>query len=121
MQCYEYFLSFRQKHGIGSKYNYRGTGSTSKYHNLSWSSNDSLTTEKQLFDEATYKFTDMVESFYIRLIHSNDDGNSAVVLNTTDVNPDMIKEQRRRQGKCYTFIPEEHIREFGIYYVKIKL
>ena len=45
-----------------------------------------------------------------------------VDLNITENLPNSIKEQRHRVfGKCYTFIAERDIKDFGVYYIKIKL
>ena len=55
-------------HGILSKQNYMDCDSK----DISWSSNNTIITEKELYDKITYKFHELVSKIYIRLIKTNE-------------------------------------------------
>ena len=55
-------------HGILSKQNYMDCDSK----NISWSSNNTIITEMELYDKITYKFHELVSKIYIRLIKTID-------------------------------------------------
>ena len=68
------------------------------------------------------EFKDIVTSFTIRTVKTNENGKYSTHLNFTPALPQSMKEQRHRGfGKCYTFIARNDTKELGVYYIKIKL
>ena len=87
-----------------------------------WKGNDTNVTEQDIFNMASYKFEDIVSSFKIRTVKTNENGKYSTHLNFTHTLPQSMKEQRHRGfGKCYTFIARNDTKELGVYYITIKL
>ena len=120
---WEIIWTVLQANGILSSTNYRGTEKPeSNGNDLTWSSNNSLVNPQMLFDAATFTLGEMITYFLIRLIKAKDTGDNMILVNTSNQNgPSFFKEYRRQTGKCYSFHPDEHIAELGVYYIRIKL
>ena len=85
-----------------------------------WSSNNSDMSQQDLFIAATYHLSELVNYVRIRMFAENDKGEFSVKLNLSDTS--SITEQRHRGfGRCWTIYPEENIRKYGVYYMKIEL
>ena len=77
--------------------------------------------QQQLFIEATYSFKEIVKSISVRCIQQNAKGDFFHRLDLTK-SQNWITEQRHRGfGRCYTYHPEPHMRNMGIYYIKLEL
>ena len=89
---------------------------------MTWSSNRKNTSNQQLFLEATYDVKEIIESFCIRFIRSDSDGNMKISLNIDELKTHFVTEIRHRKfGRCYSFHPHERLKNLGIYYIKMKL
>ena len=96
--------------------------------NLNWTSNDTMTSRQDLFTQATYSFGEIVESINIRNIFwdsqkwDSKTGWWYLYGEEMDVMHGSVIEQRhRRYGRCYTYSPDESVKDLGIYYVSMKL
>ena len=112
-----------QQHNISSVKDYND----GRARDLTWRSNDTSVDQQTLFKRATYGFDEIVKRIYVRFIKADKDGNvgekgkTYVDIDLTG-NFTSIKEQRHRGfGRCYTFYPEESIRDLGVYYLKAYL
>ena len=85
---------------------------------MTWSSNDSQVTEKQLFDEAAPALTDIIDELKVRFMRANKNGRSYVTMMDQ---ANYRTYPHRKYGKCYTFQPEEDTLKLGIYYIKATL
>ena len=98
-----------------------------KYYNgdnslLSWSSNHTNISEKDLFEAITYDKLEMIKSWRIRLLKEKDNGTMYVKMNLTEDNSEIFTEQRHRAfGKCYTLHPPKEVRDVGVYYYTLKV
>ena len=64
---------------------------------------------------------EIAKTIFIRFLTSDRNGTFSVYLNLTDSH-NSVKEQRHRKfGRCYTVYPDEHMRDLGIYYIKLEL
>ena len=87
-----------------------------------WKSNNTNVTEQDIYNQAAYKFKDIVASFRVRSVKTNKKGEYSTYLNFTRTLPPTIKEQRHRGfGKCYTYLAPNDTKELGVYYIMIKL
>ena len=103
-----------QKHGIASRKHYNN-GKNGR--EISWTSNDTLVDEQQLFIDATYNLTGLLKRIYVRFIRADKDGKINTNIDDLENELDSFKEQRHRTfGRCYTFYPKKSIRDLGIYY-----
>ncbi len=106
-----------QAHGISSvgRYNY-----LSPDYNLTWSSNITGVTERELFLAATWDATEIFRLVFVRTFVSSIGGKHSVrVLPAT--HPSMFREQRHRKfGRCYSLQLDERIRQRGVYYIKME-
>ena len=110
-------MALFQQHGIPSVKNYN----YGKTRNLTWTSNDTLVDQQELFKIATYNFTEIVKQIYVRFMQADPNGRTETYIDVKD-NSDSIKEQRHRFfGRCYTFHPELAIRSLGVDYIKAYL
>ena len=90
--------------------------------NLTWASQTMNLSEQRLFLEATYNVNDMISEIMIRLIKSDDKDGFSMTLKHLEQKQSYIVELRHRKfGRCYTFYPDKHMRNHGIYYIKLKL
>lgn len=123
------FSSFiHQKHGIESAKRYSSKANGLKGE-LLWSSITSSISEQQLFDDVTYKFSEIVSDLKIRHVWADtwdavQPTSYITNINTKDINQSLIVEQRLRDfGKCYTFSPSDDMRKNigAIYYIRARL
>ena len=109
-----------QFHGIQSIQNYNfmhNTTWSSKYHNIS---------ESTLFDEVTQTFEDTIVKVAIRFFRADESENFMVSFRTNISGSalnhlDIVQQQHRKFGKCYSIRPRKRYRKLGIYYIKITL
>ena len=80
-----------------------------------------MTTEQQLFVDATYSINDIIRTISIRYLQADKNGKFSEGLKIQD-NASWVSEQRHRKfGRCYTFYPDTDMKYIGIYYIKIEL
>jgi hypothetical protein len=88
---------------------------------LSWTSNDTNTSDQKLFNEATLSLKEIVKRLQIRTIFADKHNSHSFVVDL-DILHNSITEQRHRKfGRCYTYHPEKKMRDLGIYYIKAEL
>ena len=75
----------------------------------------------ELFKQATYSFRDIVKSISIRTIFEDELEESNNRVDLSVVSGSVIEQRHRLFGRCYTYCPEQSIRDLGVYYLKIKL
>ena len=110
-------LLIDKHHGIESRRQYN-------QHNgkIIWKGNNTNVTEQDIYDQAAYRFEDIIIKFKIRSVKTNKKGEYSTYLNFTKTLPSTIKEQRHRGfGKCYTYLAPNDTKGLGVYYIMIKL
>ena len=106
-----------QEHGIDGRPNYI---SGKNKLNLRWSSNQSMTTPQELYEQVTVSRNQLLKDINLQLVHKETEGTLYRTLNLSD--SDHINEKRDRyRGRCYTFHPSYQIRKLGIYRIHITL
>ena len=106
-----------QDHGILSRKHYND----GRKRALTWISNDTEVNQQQLFRDATYNFTEITKKIYVRYIQADKNGKTNKVIDLENGSK-SVKEQRHRGfGRCYTYHPEQSIRDLGVYYTKFYL
>ena len=107
-------------HGIPSvkHYNYK--------YNTNWSSRVDNISEKELFDDVTLRYEDIINRTTIRTFKSDEGGicrksiyndNATIIHNNLEV----TEQRHRKFGKCYSIRPGRKDRSLGIYYIKFTL
>ena len=76
---------------------------------------------QQLFIEATYPFKEIVKSISIRCMQQSENIGFFHKLDFTRTQNWITEQRHRKFGRCYTFHPETHFRNMGIYYIKLEL
>ena len=109
-----------QFHGISSIQNYNYN------YNTTWSSQFSNISDASLFDEVTHTFGDLIENVTIRFFRANENDKFIVSLKTNTSRSalrhvDVVEQQHRKFGKCYSILPRKKYRKLGIYYIKLML
>ena len=113
--------SFFQIHGIEA-YEQLPDNTEKNKIEMTWSSNKENTSNQELFLKATYDIKEMIESFFIRFIRSDSNGNMKTSLNIDELKKHHVTEIRHRKfGRCYSFHPHERLKTLGIYYIRMKL
>jgi hypothetical protein len=113
-QCFVISFCF-QSHGIASvkNYNYKI--------NLNWTSNNTLISRQKLFIDTTYSLNELVRKIRIRHLDADKHGKFSEIL-VLDEKAKWISENYHRSfGRCYTFYPDENMRNLGIYFMVLEL
>ena len=106
-----------QKHGIPSYRNYTW-GYT---HNLTWASDDKLTTPKTLFHLATYDLREIVQNIYLHLSETTSKREKEIEIDL-ELMSGLFKEVRHRNfGRCYTFQLDSEKRSFIVNHIEVYL
>ena len=111
------FISIFKANGILSvdKYNDLRKGS------LNWSSNNTEITSNQLFNDATYSFSEIVKSLSVRTIFEDANKEFKFRVDINETRGSIVEQRHRGFGRCYTYCPETSVKNLGVYYIKIKL
>ena len=109
-----------QFHGIKSIQNYNFK------HNTTWSSKYYNISESTLFEEVTQTFEDTIIKVAIRFFRADESENFMVSFKTNVSGSalnhlDIVQQQHRKFGKCYSIRPRKRYRKLGVYYIKITL
>ena len=104
-----------QSNGIMSvrKYNFK--------YDLNWTSNNSEITKQHLFAKATFKLSEIVKKLKIRTIGADNSKSYSFEVDLSTANNSFTEQRHRKFGRCYSYYPEHHFRELGIYYITIVL
>ncbi len=103
-----------QEHGIETISAY--TGNSPK-----WSSNQTGTSAKMLFDLATLEPKDIFKKIYVRFFRADERGDFNTYLAANGSGSSFAEQRHRKFGRCYTLHPEPNILPLGIYYVNMEL
>ena len=95
------------------KYNYK--------YDLNWTSNNSEITKQQLFAKATFELSEVVKKLKIRTIGADDSHSYSFEVDLSMAKHSFTEQRHRKFGRCYSYCPEHHFRELGIYYITIVL
>ena len=95
-------------------------------HNTTWSSKYYNISESTLFDEVTQTFEDTIHKVAIRFFRADESENFMISFRTNisgsaSNHLDIVQQQHRKFGKCYSIRPRKRYRKLGIYYIKITL
>ena len=109
-----------QFHGIKSIQNYNFK------HNTTWSSKYYNISESTLFEEVTQTFEDTIIKVAIRFFRADESENFMVSFKTNVSGSalnhlDIVQQQHRKFGKCYSIRPRKRYRKLGVYYIKVTL
>ena len=109
-----------QFHGIKSIQNYNFK------HNTTWSSKYYNISESTLFEEVTQTFEDTIVKVAIRFFRADESENFMVSFKTNVSGSalnhlDIVQQQHRKFGKCYSIRPRKRYRKLGVYYIKVTL
>ena len=74
-----------------------------------------------MFGDATYSFTEIVKRLKIRTIFDDRHGSNTFELDINKVEESITEQRHRVFGRCYTYYPEQRIRDLGIYYITTEL
>ena len=88
---------------------------------MKWTSSNKNVSDRQLFEQATYSFRDIVNSISVRSIFEDENGEINERLDVSVLTKSVIEQRHRAFGRCYTYSPHKHMIDTGIYYIKIKL
>ena len=110
--------SYSQENGISSVEHYNDFR---KNGTLKWSSDNKTVSDSELFKEATYSFGEIVKSISVRSILEDEKGEIHETLAVNVLTKSVIEQRHRAFGRCYTYCPHKHMRDTGIYYLKIRL
>ena len=78
-------------------------------------------TPQQLFLDATYSLDELVKQIKIRYLDADKNGSFTELLAIEETANWVIQQYHRGFGRCYTFYPEKHTRNLGIYYIALEL
>ena len=117
LKVYHLHVANLQEHGIDGRSNY--ISGKNKF-NLRWSSNQSMTTPQELYEQVTVSRNQLLKEINLQLVHKETEGTLYRTLNLS--NSAHINEKRDRyRGRCYTFHPSHQLRKLGIYRMHITL
>ena len=88
---------------------------------MNWTSSHENISQQQLFYDSTYSLTEIVTRLKVRTIFA-DEHDSYTFVPDLNLKHNFVTEQRHRlYGRCYTYLPENAIRDLGIYYINAVL
>ena len=88
---------------------------------LNWTSNNTNTTNNQLFNDATYSFSEIIKSLNVRTIFEDANKEFIFRVDINETRGSIVEQRHRSFGRCYTYCPETFLKNLGVYYIKIKL
>ena len=86
-----------------------------------WKSQFSNRSSDQLFDDATFRIEELVESLRIRTFFADQNESSSFMEKVSNENERFREQRHRNFGKCYSYSPSDKTRKRGIYYMRFKV
>ena len=88
---------------------------------LKWKSDNKSISNSDLFKLSTYSLREIVKSISVRSILEDETGEIYESLAINVLTKSVIEQRHRAFGRCYTYCPSKHMRDTGVYYLKIRL